>query len=234
MARKNKTFDIKPVEALALAIETYNQQGFIRSGEGYKSVDLDTGKVMEETKDNKSIVIEKITAGMKPSEENITEAQAMIDKFNGRYMLKKLTSSLSNFESGVAQAFDTDQLTNFNVAVIASIPHMNEVDKKRKAVEDKIEELRFESEYFGDKGQRYDLEVEVIDVKYIQSSSVYMITTVQGKKNIIKFWWRDQPDISDIIDGKVIHVRGTVNKHEKSKYTNAQETMLNRVKIYDK
>jgi hypothetical protein len=234
MARKNKTFDITPVEALALAIETYNQQGFIRSGEGYKSVDLDTGKVMEETKDNKSIVIEKITAGMKPSEENITEAQAMIDKFNGRYMLKKLTSSLSNFESGVAQAFDTDQLTNFNVAVIASIPHMNEVDKKRKAVEDKIEELRFESEYFGDKGQRYDLEVEVIDVKYIQSSSVYMITTVQGKKNIIKFWWRDQPDISDIIDGKVIHVRGTVNKHEKSKYTNAQETMLNRVKIYDK
>ena len=234
MARKNKTFDITPVEALALAIETYSQQGFIRSGEGYKSVDLDTGKVMEETKDNKSIVIEKITAGMKPSEENITEAQAMIDKFNGRYMLKKLTSSLSNFESGVAQAFDTDQLTNFNVAVIASIPHMNEVDKKRKAVEDKIEELRFESEYFGDKGQRYDLEVEVIDVKYIQSSSVYMITTVQGKKNIIKFWWRDQPDISDIIDGKVIHVRGTVNKHEKSKYTNAQETMLNRVKIYDK
>lgn len=84
MARKNKTFDITPVEALALAIETYNQQGFIRSGEGYKSVDLDTGKVMEETKDNKSIVIEKITAGMKPSEENITEAQAMIDKFNGR------------------------------------------------------------------------------------------------------------------------------------------------------
>ena len=36
--------------------------------------------------------------------------------------------------------------------------------------------------------------------------------------------------ISDIIDGKTI-LRGTVNKHEKSKYTNAQETMLNRVKI---
>ena len=61
-----------------------------------------------------------------------------------------------------------------------------------------------------------------------------MITTVQNSKNIIKFWWRDQPDISDIIDGKVIHVRGTVNKHEKSKYSNAHETMINRVKIYAK
>ena len=234
MARKNKTFDVTPVEALALAIETFNQQGFIRSGEGFKQTDYETGEVLQETKDNKTIVIEKITAGFKPSEELISEAKEIIDKFNGRYMLKKLTSTLSNFEQGVAQAFDTKELTNFNVAVLASIPHMNEVDKKRKAVEDKIEELRFESEFFGDKGQRYDLQLEVIDVKYIQSSSVYMITTVQNSKNIVKFWWRDQPDISDIIDGKVIHVRGTVNKHEKSKYTNAHETMINRVKIYDK
>tara|TARA_B100000927_G_scaffold290856_1_gene290850 strand:- start:2133 stop:2837 length:705 start_codon:yes stop_codon:yes gene_type:complete len=234
MARKNKTFDVTPVEALALAIETFNQQGFIRSGEGFKQTDYETGEVLQETKDNKTIVIEKITAGFKPSEELISEAKEIIDKFNGRYMLKKLTSTLSNFEQGVAQAFDTKELTNFNVAVLASIPHMNEVDKKRKAVEDKIEELRFESEFFGDKGQRYDLQLEVIDVKYIQSSSVYMITTVQNSKNIVKFWWRDQPDISDIIDGKVIHVRGTVNKHEKSKYTNAHETMINRVKIYAK
>lgn len=234
MARKNKTFDITPVEALALAIETYNQQGFIRSGEGFQQTDYETGEVLNETKDNKSIVIEKITAGFKPSEELMEEAKTIIDKFNGRYMLKKLTSTLSNFEQGVAQAFDAKELTNFNVAVLASIPHMNEVDKKRKAVEDKIEELRFESEFFGDKGQRYDLQLEVIDVKYIQSSSVYMITTVQNSKNIIKFWWRDQPDISDIIDGKVIHVRGTVNKHEKSKYSNAHETMINRVKIYAK
>ena len=234
MARKNKTFDVTPVEALALAIETFNQQGFIRSGEGFKQTDYETGEVLQETKDNKTIVIEKITAGFKPSEELISEAKEIIDKFNGRYMLKKLTSTLSNFEQGVAQAFDTKELTNFNVAVLASIPHMNEVDKKRKAVEDKIEALRFESEFFGDKGQRYDLQLEVIDVKYIQSSSVYMITTVQNSKNIVKFWWRDQPDISDIIDGKVIHVRGTVNKHEKSKYTNAHETMINRVKIYAK
>ena len=50
---------------------------------------------------------------------------------------------------------------------------MNEVDKKRKAVEDKIEELRFESESLGDKGQRYDPQLEVIDVKYISYSSIY-------------------------------------------------------------
>ena len=43
---------------------------------------------------------------------------------------------------------------------------MNEVDKKRKAVEDKIEELRFESESPVIKGNDM-IQLEVIDVKHI-------------------------------------------------------------------
>ena len=70
-----------------------------------------------------------------------------------------------------------------------------------------------------------------MDVKFIQTSNIYMITTVYAKKDLIKFWWRDQPDISSIINGKNIKIRATVNKHELSKYTNAKETMVNRVKI---
>ena len=93
------------MNALALAIEVYNDQGFIRSGEGFKSIDTDSGKVLKETKDNKTIVIDKINAGHVSSDELLAEAGAIIDKFNGRYMLKKLTSNLSNFEEGVASAF---------------------------------------------------------------------------------------------------------------------------------
>ena len=229
---KGKVFEVTPVEALALSCMVYQDQGFIRSGEGYTKLDPETGEHKVVKKDNKSCVIDMITQGQKPTDETMSEAKEIMDKFNGRFMLKKLTGNLTNFETSVSQAFaTTDNLTSFNVAVIASIPHMNEIDKKRKAVEDKIEALRFESAFFGDKGKRYDLTVEVIDVKYIQSSGVFMVTTVHNNKDIIKFWWRDQPDISDIIDGKTISIRGTVNKHEKSKYTNAYETMLNRVKI---
>ena len=42
-----------------------------------------------------------------------------------------------------------EELTNFPVAVIASIPHMNEMIKAI-AVSDKIEALRFDSEFFGE------------------------------------------------------------------------------------
>lgn len=228
MAKQNK-FNIDAPNCLALAIQVYKSQGFIRSGDGFTKLG-DSGET-EITQDNKTCVIDLIKQGVTPNGEDLAQATLIIDKFNGRYMLKKLTDSLNNFEKGVSEAFANTEMTAFNVAVIASIPHMNEVDKKRQEVADKLESLRFTSEYFGIKSKRYDIDVKVIDVKYIQSSGVFMITTVHNEKDIIKFWWRDQPDISDIIDGKTISIRGTVNKHEKSKYTNCHETMMNRVKI---
>lgn len=230
MSKKSKTFaDVTPQTALAFAIEVYKEQGFIRSGEGYHKYN-DEGESIGYTSDNKSRVISMIEAGMTPDGTSVTEAQEIMDKFNGKFMLKKLTEGLSSFEKSVAEAFEKD-LSTFSIAVIASIPHMNVVDVKRQEVADRIEELRFDSEYFGEVKQRYDIEVEVMDVKFIQSSAVYMITTVYNKKDIIKFWWRDQPDLTDIIDGRVINIRGTVNRHEVGKYTQAKETMLNRVKI---
>ena len=48
MARKSKHFQISPVNALALAIEVYNDQGFIRSGEGFKSIDTDSARFQEQ------------------------------------------------------------------------------------------------------------------------------------------------------------------------------------------
>ena len=230
MAKKKTPFldNYNATQVLALAFSVYESQGFIRSGEGY--TDYKDAENPVEVKDNKTHVLDMMALGTQPSEKHIAVATETIDKFNGKFMLKKLTGGLTKFEQGVSSAF-SDELTNFHVAVIASIPHMNEIDKKRQAVSDKIEALRFDSEYFGEVRQRYNISVEVIDVKFIQSSGVYMITSVYKDKDIIKFWWRDQPDISDIIDGKTITLRGTVNKHEKSKYTNAKETMLNRVKI---
>ena len=228
--KKNQTFDGTPADALAYAIMAYNAQGFIRSGEGYSKYD-DNGNFVTSVSDNKTVVMKHLVDKTVCPEDIKTEAVEIMDKFNGKFMLKKLTGGLSSFENSVAKAFAEEELSKFNIAVIASIPHMNEVDKKRAAVEARIEEVRFESEFFGALRNRYDITVDVVDVKFIQSSGIYMITTLYNNKDIIKFWWRDQPDISDIIDGKTINIRGTVNKHEKSKYTKANETMMNRVKI---
>ena len=220
-------------DVMCAAIAVYNKQGFIRSGQGYtdnSNPDIDP----IETFDNKTVIMAQyLYTKHKFTQEQYDEANTLIDSINGKLMLKKMTNNLNNFEQNVAKVLNDVDVNKFAISIIASLPHSVSIDKKREEVEDSMASLKHSSQYFGEKSKRYDLSVKVLDVKYIQTSDIYMITTVYAKNDIIKFWWRDQPDISDIISNKTIKIRGTVNKHELSKYTNAKETMVNRVKILE-
>lgn len=227
----NAVAEYNPVQALAIALGVYKKYGFVRSGEGYNVYDSE-GKFTHTVSDTKTQVMDAMKAGEQPSAELIAEAEIIKDKFEAKFMMKKFGNGLTDFENSVAKAFAAgNSLTSFQIAIIASIPNMNKIDEKRTAVENRIDEVRFKSEHFGQLRHRYDLEVEVLDCKFIQNSGVYMITSIHAGKDIVKFWWRDQPDINDIIEGKTIRIRGTVNRHETGKFTQAKETMFNRVKI---
>lgn len=218
-------------DVMCAAVLVYKDQGFVRSGQGYTDTSPESGDPVE-IRDNKSCIIDILEdPNMSFTDEETKNANDLIDTINGKLMIKKMTNNLNNFEQNVAKALSDPQINNFAVSIIASLPHSVEIDKKREAVEDKMSALKHSSMYFGTRGKRYDINVKVLDVKFIQTSDVYMITTVYADKDIIKFWWRDQPDISDIISDKIIKIRGTVNKHELSKYSNAKETVVNRVKI---
>ena len=224
-----KIQDCSTIDIVAASIIVYNDQGFVKSGYGHFEYD-DEGKVIREVKDNKSMISEMLTSGRTFTDEEIKQANELADSINGKMMLKKLTGQLNNFEANVVKAL-SETPNNFAVSIIASLPHSIAIDKKRESINDRMGQLKHSSQFFGEKGSRYDINVEILDVKYIQTSNVYMITGVYASKDIVKFWWRDQPDVSDIITGKTVGIRGTVNKHENSRYTGAKETMLNRVKI---
>jgi len=217
------------LDALAFAIEIHEQQGFVKSGHGSVRI-ADDGKTEIRTFDNKTCILEKIKSEKIPESKYMDQAKEMLDRINGKLMLKKLTSSSNSFENSLIKALNED-LNKFAVSLIASMPNSIVIDKKREVLNDKMSKIKHTSQYFGKKGIRYDIDVDVLDVKYIQSSDVYMITTVYNNENIIKFWWREQPDISDIINDKTITIRGTVKAHELSKFSGAKETLINRVKI---
>ena len=231
MTRKTAYPNSTVVDVMCAAIAIHNTQGFVRSGQGYTDHNHETGESLA-IRDNKTVIIEKyLNKNVQFTEAEHHEASKLLDTINGKLMIKKMTNSLNNFEQSVAKVLNEADISNFAVSIIASLPHSINIDKKREIIEDKMSSLKHSSMYFGEKGKRYDITVEIMDVKFIQSSSIYMITSVYAKKDIIKFWWRDQPDISDIIANKSIQIRATVNKHELSKYSNAKETMCNRVKI---
>lgn len=217
------------LDALAFSIEVHEQQGFVKSGHGTVRI-ADDGETEIRIFDNKTCILEKIKSEKIPESKYMDQAKEMLDRINGKLMLKKLTSSSNSFENSLIKALNED-LNKFAVSLIASMPNSIVIDQKREVLNDKMSKLKHTSQYFGKKGTRYDIDVDVLDVKYIQSSDVYMITTVYNKENIVKFWWREQPDISDIINDKTITIRGTVKAHELSKFSGAKETLINRVKI---
>jgi hypothetical protein len=217
------------LDALAFAIEIHEQQGFVKSGHGTVRI-ADDGETEIRIFDNKTCILEKIKSEKIPESKYMDQAKEMLDRINGKLMLKKLTSSSNSFENSLIKALNED-LNKFAVSLIASMPNSIVIDQKREMLNDKMSKIKHTSQYFGKKGTRYDIDVDVLDVKYIQSSDVFMITTVYNKENIIKFWWREQPDISDIINEKTISIRGTVKAHELSKFSGAKETLINRVKI---
>ena len=217
------------LDALAFAIEIHEQQSFVKSGHGTVRI-ADDGETEIRIFDNKTCILEKIKSEKIPESKYMDQAKEMLDRINGKLMLKKLTSSSNSFENSLIKALNED-LNKFAVSLIASMPNSIVIDQKREMLNDKMSKIKHTSQYFGKKGTRYDIDVDVLDVKYIQSSDVFMITTVYNKENIIKFWWREQPDISDIINEKTISIRGTVKAHELSKFSGAKETLINRVKI---
>lgn len=224
----NKKYTV--IDVLAASIQTHNRQGFVKSGMGHTVRNDDNNDVVEVIQDNKTVILALLNSNYVFTESQLEEASTLANTINGKMMLKKMTGNISSFDKNIITALSADP-NNFAISIIASLPHSLEIDKKRSIVEDKMLQLKHSSRYFGEKSKRYDINVEVIDVKFIQSSSVYMISTVYASKDIIKFWWRDQPDLSELLAGKRINIKGTVSKHELSKYTGASETMLNRVKI---
>lgn len=234
---KNDISNYTPAEILAISFEVFDKQGFIKSGYGYKqptnTVDEDGNQIYEDIKDNKTVIIQTVknfNGKYIPNQKYVDQAVAEIDRINGKLMLKKMCGGLSNFEGGLVKAIEED-VNNFHVSILASVPNSLKIDTKREALNDRLAQLKHTSQYVGKKGVRYDIDVDVIDVKFIQSSDVYMITCVSDNRDIVKFWWREQPDLTDIIEGKTITIRGTVKSQELSKYSNAKETLFNRVKL---
>lgn len=217
------------LDALAFAIEVHEDQGFIKSGHGVTRYNED-GTLEIKVPDNKTRILEFIREEKRPKKEFLDKANIMLDRINGKLMLKKLTSSVNSFELSLIKVLSED-LNKFAVSLIASMPNSITIDDKREALQDKMNKIKHSSVYFGKKGVRYELDVDVLDVKFIQSSDVYMITTLYKDRDIIKFWWREQPDISDIIMDKTISIKATVKTHELSKFSGANETLVNRVKI---
>jgi len=224
-----KRYDIMEVLTLAIAVD--EAQGFIKSGFGYFDHKNDV-----EVLDNKTTIARMLGDHPNPPKVKITnkhrkQAQELKEYFDGVIVMKKLTGSVNGFEDSVGKIINGTEVDNYGVSVLASLPNSLRIQKQRDEMDDFYENMRTDSEYVGATGKRSKFELFVKDVKYIAKYNIHLVTCVESGKNLVKFFWNKDPDVSDLIVGKNMTVTGFVKEQSVSKFSKCKETVINRVKI---
>lgn len=224
-SKKVTTWNTDEVIAVAIAVD--RTQGFIRSGYGY------TDQSGKEILDNKTAIMHHLMDRntVEITEQDRADAQALKDHFAGSMTFKKLGGVLNDFETAILGLVNKQEVGTYEVAVAASLPNSLRHSLKRDAVKERLDSLIAVSEPIGTQGKRGQFTLDVVDVTFIKKMGIHMVTCIEGDKNVVKFWFSKDPDMTGIIQGKKITVTGFVKSQGKSKYSNCQETMINRVKV---
>ena len=224
-------FDTKTV--LTLAVAVYNDQGFIKSGLGGTSRHDENGEILPEdkwvtTEDNKTR-IHKHLAG--DAMLNVTEGdKEFAEEIHAHFMgmaFKKLAGKTNDFENTAMKHLENDLLDRLGVAIVASLP--KSVDRAK--LHDELKEKTEDSVYVGKLGTRCNFTVEVNNIRFVEKFGIHLITTIESDKNVLKFFYANDPEWNGIEVGKVLNIAAFVKGQEVSKYSGVPETMVNRVKV---
>lgn len=226
-----KKFAIMDVLTLAIAVD--EAQGFIKSGFGYFDHSNDV-----EVLDNKTTI--QRVLGEHPDAPKITvkpehkqKAQELKEYFDSVIVMKKLTGTVNGFEDSVGKIINGDEVDNYGVSVLASLPNSLRIQKQRDEMDEFYDEKRNTSEFVGQVGKRSQFELFIKDVKYIAKYNIHLVTCLEGNQNLVKFFWNKDPDVADLIVGKTMLVTGFVKEQSISKFSKCKETVINRVKIQE-
>jgi hypothetical protein len=224
-----KRFEIMEVLTLAIAVD--EAQGFIKSGYGY--YDHENEKEVFDNKTTISRVLNNYPDApqIKITDEHRQRAQELKDYFDGVIVMKKLTGDVNGFEDSVGKIINGNEVDNYGVSVLASLPNSLRIQKQRDDMDEFYDNLRNVSEYVGSTGKRSRFKLFIKDVKYISKYNIQLVTCVEGEQNLVKFFWNKDPDVSDLIVGKTMTVTGFVKEQSISKFSKCKETVINRVKI---
>lgn len=224
-----QSYDFEKVMSYAVAVNEL--QGFVASGNGY--YDNEKTKMIY---DNKTVITGMLDGlpefqDIEVNDSHAEKAREISEHFQTSMALKKLSGELNSFEERVSDFIMNTAVDRFGVSVAASLPQSYAIDQKREAFNEQMSRYKKTSKFQGSIGQRMSMVVEIIDMKYLRNFGSYVVTSIYDDAHIIKFFWNKDPDLTGVLEGKTVKITAKVKQHETSRYSNADETMVNYVKI---
>ena len=235
LRRKESKPEFNTKTVLELAVAVYRDQGFIKSGHGgTERFDIKgNGDLLPESKwviteDNKTRIHKHIAgdAILDVTEDDKEFAEEVHAHFMG-LAFKKLAGKTNDFENTAMKHLENDLLDRLGVAIVASLP--NSVNRAK--LQEELKEKTEDSVYVGELGTRCRFTIKVNDIRFIANHGINLITAIESDKNVVKFFYANDPVSNGIEIGETLNIAAFVKGQDVSKYSGVKETMVNRVKV---
>ena len=159
--------------------------------------------------------------------EDTEQAKEIIDYLKG-LTFKAIERELTEFETNVLKLVSTESVTKEQIGISASLPkvYLNKVEQDNWTTRET--ELSRTSETLGELHVRNKFTALVEYSRYIPRTMSYLITCSVDNKHILKFF----SDKTVPVDS-IINIEGYVKSHNRGRYHNGMETIINRINILD-
>ncbi len=210
-------FNIKEVVAVSCAVDRIN--GFVKKSDVYGQLDK---------KPNVSFLYEHFCNNEKTdySQTDLDLAEEIVDYLKG-LSFKALERRLTDFETNVLNFVSSENVGKEQLGIAASLPNVYRNKLEADTWTQREAELARTSDYIGEVGKRCEFDAKIENLRYIAKTTSYLVSCSVADKHILKFF-------SGVASGKIgdiLHITGFVKSQGISSYSNAKETMINRIKI---
>lgn len=212
-------FDTKEVVAVSCAVDRIN--GFV------KKSDVGFGTNVDK-KPNVNFLYEHFCNNEKVdvTDSDRELAEEVVDYLKG-LSFKALERKLTEFETNVLTFIGSEKVNKNQLGIAASLPNVYRNKLDADTWTSREAELGRTSDYVGKVGSRCEFDAKIENLRYIAKTMSYLVSCSVDDKNILKFF-----SVSEVGKvGDIIKVTGFVKGQAISKFSNAKETMINRVKI---
>lgn len=212
-------FDTKEVVAVSCAVDRIN--GFV------KKSDVGFGTNVDK-KPNVNFLYEHFCNNEKVdvTDSDRELAEEVVDYLKG-LSFKALERKLTEFETNVLTFIGSEKVNKNQLGIAASLPNVYRNKLDADTWTSREAELGRTSDFVGKVGSRCEFDAKIENLRYIAKTMSYLVSCSVDDKNILKFF-----SVSEVGKvGDIIKVTGFVKGQAISKFSNAKETMINRVKI---
>ncbi len=210
-------FNIKEVVAVACAVDSTN--GFVKKSDVFGQTDK---------KPNVSFLYEHFCNNEKTdySQADIERAEEIIDYLKG-LSFKALERRLTDFETNVLNFVGSETVGKEQLGIAASLPNVYRNKLEADTWTQREAELARTSDYIGEIGKRCEFSAKIENLRYIAKTASYLVSCSVDNTHILKFF----NSVKSGNVGDILQITGFVKSQSVSSYSNAKETMINRIKI---